>query len=187
MAGIFGQIGRKTALSGQSPARYADPSLKNLKSLEAKGSHRTVVTLSPTDILAARRLLSLLAGDSDSENENDRSMSRERMVRRAREILVNRRRRAERFTKSMFGEPAWEILLVLYTLEDGPRVSANRLADLTESPRSTATRWLNYLEHQQLVSREPHPNDKRTTFICLTEKGRSNLELYLSETVRLDL
>lgn len=42
-------------------------------------------------------------------------------------------------------------------------------------------RWLDYLLHQNLARREPHPTDRRAAFVELTEKGRLALDKYLSE------
>lgn len=82
----------------------------------------------------------------------------------------------------MFGEPAWEMLLLLYSLESGPRLTISRLAELAYASKSTAIRWIDYLEAQRLVQREGHPTDKRAIFVELTERARSMIELYLSET-----
>jgi DNA-binding MarR family transcriptional regulator len=85
----------------------------------------------------------------------------------------------------MFGEPAWEILLLLYALQSGPRPTVSRLAELSGATKSTALRWLEYLESQRWVQREPHPTDKRAIFVNLTENGRAALEAYLSGTPSL--
>jgi len=83
----------------------------------------------------------------------------------------------------MFGEPAWEMLLFLYSPESGPRLTVGGLARLAGASKSTAIRWLDYLEQQKWIRREAHPTDKRATFVELSEKGREAINLYLSGTV----
>ena len=102
---------------------------------------------------------------------------------RAREILRHRRRRYDLFGRSMFGEPAWEMLLRLYMLDSGQRQTLSRLAEFCGAPKTTAIRWIEYLEVQRLIRRESHPNDKRAEFVELTDRAREALELYLSETL----
>ncbi len=89
------------------------------------------------------------------------------------------------FGKAMFSEHAWEMLLLLYTFEFGPRQSISQLAELTGTSKSTAIRWLDYLEGQRLIRREPHPTDKRAIFAELTEKGSKAIELFLSGTSKI--
>jgi DNA-binding MarR family transcriptional regulator len=100
----------------------------------------------------------------------------------ARRLYQERQRRADHFGAQMFGEPAWEMLLILYLEEGGERQSQTRLADLSGAARSTAMRWIDYLVRKGLAHREDHPTDKRRNFIALSDKGRQLLELYLSET-----
>jgi DNA-binding MarR family transcriptional regulator len=108
------------------------------------------------------------------------------LVAAARNILTARRRRARQFSKAMFGEPAWDMLLALYAhMNDGPRHSIGRLVVFSGAPSTTALRWLDYLEKGQLVMRCPNPTDRRSEFIQLTDKGRAKLEEYLSETLTI--
>lgn len=135
------------------------------------------ITLTPRDRQEAARLISLLLGDQPRERRLD-------LVQLAKAVLKDRRRRAELFNPSIFGEPAWEILLTLFVADqDGPRLTIGRLAQFADTKLTTTLRWLDYLEDQGLVSREAHPNDARTCFVTLTDKARSALRLYLSETV----
>lgn len=151
----------------------------------------TVVKVSRRDLEDARRLLSLLARidgkefleSSPSDDSQRKSVTLQTLQRRARQILADRRKRHEVFGKAMFGEPAWEMLLLLYVLHSGPRQTIGRLAELAGASKTTALRWLDYLDAQGLVSRESHPTDKRAAFVELTEKARTALELYLSDTL----
>jgi DNA-binding MarR family transcriptional regulator len=103
---------------------------------------------------------------------------------RAKKIFADRRRRARFFDVGMFGEPAWDILLVLYISEqEGGRQTISRLTENAGSPSTTILRWLYALEERGLVARESHPNDLRKIFVELTERGRDALESYFFETL----
>jgi DNA-binding MarR family transcriptional regulator len=149
-----------------------------------------VVRLTDRDIDDARRLLALLAGElrepllvDEASKDRQRSLSRQTLIQRARQTYTDRRTRAKHFGEAMFGEAAWDMLLVLYMTDIGARQTVSSLARLSGSSKSTALRWMEYLEERQLIKREPHPTDKRSAFVALTEKGREKLEAYLSETV----
>lgn len=152
-----------------------------------------IVKLTTRDVGDARRLLSLLASDDERiviepPPGRDRSVfpSQKTLLAKALELIGNRRSRQDIFGKAMFGEPPWDMLLHLYVVDTGQRQSVGRLADLAGATRSTALRWIDYLEHQQLVSREAHPTDRRAVFVELTAKGREALELYLSGIIQTE-
>jgi hypothetical protein len=150
-----------------------------------------VVTLAGRDLEDARRLLWVLTTGSDLMSPIEANTSavkrhhppEPQLVGKARAILKNRQRRLLSFGKGMFGEPAWEMLLLLFISDYGPRLTVSSLLELSGASKSTALRWAMYLESQQLVAREPHPTDRRTAFIRLTAKARDLLEQYLSETI----
>ncbi|HJR82821.1 MAG TPA: MarR family transcriptional regulator [Sphingomicrobium sp.] len=153
------------------------------------GDERSV-HFSERDISDARRLLAVIVGCSSDAPEGGSSAGvaspaasdPERLKKFARQMYKRRQKRIERFGSQMFGEPAWEMLLILYLEEGGERQSQTRLADLSGAARSTAMRWIDHLVRKGLANREDHPTDKRRNFIALSDKGRQLLELYLSET-----
>ena len=151
------------------------------------------IRLSDSDLEALRQVLGQLVVHSDSFDpdvppiacNSESQVNSAQMLKLARNILVARRRRARMFSKSMFGEPAWDMLLTLYAgLAEGPRHSIGRLTRLSGAPPTTALRWLDYLEKKRLVVREPNPTDRRSDFVSLTEDGRSMMDQYLSETLQ---
>lgn len=156
---------------------------------EPPSTDPVVIKLSRRDLHDARRLLSLLASRETTilieppELAHSTRASAHLLQRHARDILANRRRRQDIFGRAMFGEPAWEMLLLLYVLESGPRQTIGRLADLAGASRSTALRWIDYLDAQRLIRRDAHPTDRRAAFVELTDKGKEALELYLSDTL----
>lgn len=147
------------------------------------------VTLSGRDLDDAKRLFGLLRGAEPRPPSVPRALYERlhgesgQFEHRARQLLALRERRATIFGKAMFGEPGWDILLVLYTAGGG--LSLNRLAQLAHVSQATGLRWMNYLADQNLVSKEQHPTDARSLRIVLTDKGRTKLEAYLSEASEL--
>jgi DNA-binding MarR family transcriptional regulator len=151
------------------------------------------VTLSGRDLEEARRLLGLLSEEDDETSSTASELARlafarrptrqEQLTIRAREVLALRQKRAELFGPTMFGEPAWEMLLHLYSMAGAARQSMSRLAQLSGSSKATALRWIDYMLDRGLVSRQPHPTDLRTAFVELTDKGREKLEAYLADTI----
>lgn len=146
---------------------------------------RTTVQLDEQELQAAAQLLKTLLGSIGNHpaGADTVALGRADLAERAKKIHASRRRRFKIFGKSMFGEPAWDMLIILYMNEAmGPRLAISRLGDLADTPPTTALRWIEYLEQQGLVQREPHPTDRRSVFVELTEKGRSSMEQYLAES-----
>lgn len=108
---------------------------------------------------------------------------REAMVGLAKTIIRRRQRRRAHLGAAMFGEGAWEILLLLYAQEDEERFKVSRLVEASGSPPTTGLRWLKYLESQKLVCRRSDPFDARAFYVELTDKGREKLDSYFCETL----
>jgi DNA-binding MarR family transcriptional regulator len=102
----------------------------------------------------------------------------------ARSILRCRDKRRHFLPPSMFNEPAWDILLELYTSDlDASQQTIRRLARRFDLPLSTALRWIAYLQKNDMIVRRANPNNKRMTMIYMSPRGRELLEAYL-ESVR---
>jgi DNA-binding MarR family transcriptional regulator len=170
-----------------SEAMYQDPK-------ERAGDTPKTVTLSGPDLRAAARLLTLLTGREDgwvkefgnadqTPSELNAGADRGVLVERARRTFLGRQRRSQIFSGAMFGEPAWDMLLALYVTEkSGARHTIVRLMAQSGAPATTALRWLDYLDKERLVTRQPNPIDKRASFIKLTNKARDALDAYFSGT-----
>ena len=147
-----------------------------------------MVKLSGRDVEDATRLLSLLTSDDERVTIEPVSradtpvLSKAALLKKAQEIIRNRRRRYDIFDKVMFGEPAWDMLLLLYAHDEGTRQTLSRLAELSGTTKTTALRWIDYLEKEHLVTRHAHPTDRRAVFVQITTKGRQAIELYLCDT-----
>ena len=112
---------------------------------------------------------------------DDRDQSREKLRTLAQNILRARRLRKRHLPKAMFGEPAWEMLLVLYVANRSERrLTISRLTQESLAPATTSLRWLDFLERRKLVQRRDNPLDKRAVFIELTSLGRTAIEGYLT-------
>lgn len=151
-----------------------------------------IVRLTDKDIRDAARLFRLLAdagsqlqsvaapSNREDSTKHVNQSETEDLLARAKLILSSRRLRARYFNPAVFGEPAWEILLVLYiTDSSGGRQTLGKLADWIETPPTSVLRWVGYLEKEKFLERQPHPNDRRITFLRLLPKGREAMDAYL--------
>jgi len=108
------------------------------------------------------------------------------LAERARREINNRRRRTRIFSGAMFGEPAWDMLLILFVEQGRSRMTVSKLGKESGAAATTALRWLDYLDAQQLIRRIAHPTDGRAVFVELTDKAVQLLEMFLSETLRAE-
>lgn len=148
------------------------------------------IRLTEGDVREAARLFRLLTdavnGGGGDEAAGRSHVGSDQLVSRARIIFQSRVNRARHFNRAMFGEPAWDILLLLYINDlGGARLTATKIADMIEQPFSSVVRWLDYLQKERLIERRPHSNDKRIALIALLEKGRDSIESYLSDVPEL--
>lgn len=150
------------------------------------------VTLTEKDLRDAARLFrlisdgtpwaSLVLSESELPYRSAEPAPRDKLIARARAVLHARRLRARHFSRVMFAEPAWDMLLLLYLADSSEgRQTIGQLAELIETPLTTVLRWMGFLEKERLVERQDHPTDRRIVFIKLTDKGRSGLDAYLAE------
>lgn len=152
---------------------------EDIVTISVKGAELHGTTELLRQLVAQFELLTV-SGESFSQGG---TVSKAQLRSRALRIAHARRARTDAFNKSMFGEPAWDMLLELFINHDfGVRHSVGKLCELSGSPPTTALRWLDYLEKERLVSRHPHPTDRRTEFVELTEKGCTAMARYLSGT-----
>lgn len=154
-----------------------------------EGEDLRTVKLTGRDLHDAERLLRTLTKSDEertpSSPRNHTHQDRERFVESARQEIKHRRARADYFPSGMFGEPAWDILLILYTDEGMDRSPVSRLITASGSAATTGLRWLEYLESQELVCRREHPTDRRVDLVELTPEGRSALDSYFFETLEV--
>jgi DNA-binding MarR family transcriptional regulator len=111
--------------------------------------------------------------------------SEETFYQMARATVKSRKLRSRVLPNSMFGEPAWDMLLALYVVDRrGARETISKLCLSSGAPSTTALRWLDYLEQQKLVARRQSSTDRRVVFVDLTDSGREAVETYFAELYR---
>lgn len=159
--------------------------------LRDQSAETRTVTLSGRDVRDVVRLLGRLIGVPDNSSvarvreAATGCIDREMLIEQARRAVRQRHQRAGHFDSVMFGEPAWDILLLLYIEESMRTFTVSKLATAGDTRPSTGLRWINYLESQQLVFRRPSQRDARVELVELTDKARTALDSYFSETLRM--
>jgi len=123
-----------------------------------------------------------LHGNATSPEQRDCLREHARQIRHSRDL------RAKSFDHNMFGEPAWDILLVLYTIDgDRRRLNIRELSKLASLALTTALRWLDFLEQRGLITRKANPFDQRMVYAELSEKGRAAMDEYLLQMLDANL
>jgi DNA-binding MarR family transcriptional regulator len=114
--------------------------------------------------------------DSDLDNPEVLSAA-------AAEIYRMRRARDHVFPKCLTGEPAWDMLLALYS-EEPARPTVSSICYGSGVPHSAALRWISTLERQGLVERVEHRRDGKVTLLTLTNEGRGIVQDTLKAMLR---
>lgn len=92
---------------------------------------------------------------------------------------VRRGRRRRYFPSITIGEPCWDMLLDLAAARlENKQISTSSACYGSGVPQSTALRWLKVMEDEGLVLRVPAADDKRKSFIEISETGLTALERY---------
>lgn len=94
-----------------------------------------------------------------------------------RSVLNLRAARRRIFGETLFGEPAWEILLELYEAQlAGRSESVSSICYASGVPGTTALRWIRHLENDEWIERAADPSDGRRYFLLLTKKGSEAMD-----------
>jgi len=97
-----------------------------------------------------------------------------------------RRRRDRRLffdDHSLFGEPAWDLLLDLFIAGLERKLLPVTSACIGAAvPTTTALRWLTLLEQRGLVIREPDPSDARRAHVRLSSEATELMERYFQHS-----
>lgn len=92
-----------------------------------------------------------------------------------------RARRAVYLPSELFTEPAWDILLEMYSLELVARpVTESLLTERSNVPPTTSIRWMKMLEVARLIIRTPDPDNPADVRVVLTSEGISAMDGYFS-------
>lgn len=176
------EVGKENA-SAHGPQTCQDGFDRSLGQAAAK-SYSTDVQIEPNDAgssvclemdamdaAALKRILESLI----QEDRHDREPMDANVRRNVGELVFKARKaRVGLFPASMFNEPAWDMLVALYVSTSPP--AAADLARWTDTPLTTATRWLQYLEAHKFVTRESDPQDRRAFTVRLTDDACAKLD-----------
>lgn len=130
--------------------------------------------------------------DPAVHSNDDRSYVDADHHRTVRKIIESRRARAAYFDRRAFGEPAWDVLLVLYEASFvGRPQSIATIGRRTNIKPTSMLRWVETLVGWQLTVRISDPHDRRTTRLALTELGYTKMREYIDRisgnSVQFDL
>ena len=118
--------------------------------------------------------------DGFGQGPGDPLGSERQRVRTARRILAAGRAREEDFSCGTFGDPAWEMLLILYMREcAGAFSTLAGLLSAQEIPGSSAERWLDHLAQQGAIWRG-FRTELGEEVVELSASGRGCVERYLN-------
>jgi DNA-binding MarR family transcriptional regulator len=97
----------------------------------------------------------------------------------AKSIIHARNQRSRFLPTSLFADPAWDILLELYSAEVAQRrMSVSQVCAAAKVPATTALRWLSTLEARKLVERQVDPLDARRYFVELSPVGKEAMDSF---------
>jgi len=100
----------------------------------------------------------------------------------AQQLYADRRRRTRHLPPTLFGEPAWDILLDLFiAAERGLDISVTSACIAADVPSTTGLRWLHILEGEGLVKSEADTQDGRRRFIRLTPDAHTRMRAFFGE------
>ena len=88
------------------------------------------------------------------------------------ELYRERRRRERIFSLDLFGEPAWDILLDLFSAHlQNKRISVTSVCIAANVAPTTALRWISELQENLLIERFDSDTDRRVKWVRLTESA----------------
>ena len=98
-----------------------------------------------------------------------------------RQTIRARRMRETFLGKTLFEDPAWDMLLDLFAARlERNRVSVSSLCIAAAVPSTTALRWINRLTEAGLLERHPDPADRRRAFLALSDRAERGMRAYVA-------
>lgn len=108
--------------------------------------------------------------------------SRTRASTLAKQIRLARTARNAILNDSLFGEPAWDILLSLYVaMHEGYRMNVSAVCNESGVGDTTALRWIDRLIELGLVRRHRNSLDNRSSFVELADEGMRKMDDILAK------
>lgn len=109
-----------------------------------------------------------------------RRPTQSQLNRLAYEIYRARQSRCQVLNTQLLGEPAWDMLLALYSFPPrGEVLSVTSLSLAANVPQATGIRWQQRLIEEGLIKRGPHERDGRVQLLGLSQQGRLLMDRYL--------
>lgn len=104
-----------------------------------------------------------------------------------RRVIRLRRLREQYFEPSLFGDPAWDILLDLFAARLArQRVAVSSLCIAAAVPTTTALRWIRSMTEQGLLARTADPHDARRVFMALSDGAAGAMARYFAAARKLN-
>ena len=130
-------------------------------------------------LLALGKKVSRIAESLAATPSNDRRYFPDEILSDA---IQARRLRYRFFPPSLFGEPAWDMLLdLLHAQAEDRHVTVSNLCEAAGVVGTVALRWLSILESEGLVRRRPDPRDPTSEFIELEPNASAAFSRYFDE------
>ncbi len=177
---IDNQLSSQDQSAVEAITRTIEQLVLNLDSLSEHGKQALFVRLADVSKMSEAESAGkdMLKHLNQPIRQNMPSLPDPRFIRK---ILRNRRARSRFFSKEIFADPAWDMLLDLSaSCAEHQRVSVTSLCMAAEVPATTALRWIGVLCDEGLCKREPDPLDKRRTYIALTDTGMRKVASYFA-------
>ena len=139
------------------------------------------VGVSEQDIEAVGRVIhSLERMISTPAPSNVAKPSTQHLIKMVKRVRAARRARVDFFDASLFGEPAWDMLLALYLASaEQYRLTITNLVNESEATATTALRWITRFEQLGLLLRRQNPFDNRSHFVELSSEALEKLTILL--------
>lgn len=84
------------------------------------------------------------------------------------------------FDRSLFADPAFDMLLFVFLEEEeGRQVKTSACYRASGVPRTTAVRWINMLIGMGLFHSAPHPTDRRLALLSMSDEAREGMRQWL--------
>ena len=96
-------------------------------------------------------------------------------------LLADRRRRDALFPDGLFGEPAWDLLLAMFSArEKGQAMILCRAYKAAGVSDTTGRRLLDRMEEEGLITRRRAPRSRKMRVVELTDRAAERLVDYLA-------
>ena len=106
--------------------------------------------------------------------------STRQLIKMVKRVRAARRARDDFFDASLFGEPAWDMLLALYLASaEQYRLTISNLVNESEATATTALRWICRFEQLGMLLRRQNPFDNRSHFVELRPEALEKMTILL--------